>query len=291
MTDKNEILIKLYSKIDELPTLPAVVPKILRLLEDENSTVSDLSDTISRDPALSSNILKVANSAYYGFSREISGLEKAILLLGYKMVRSLALSVGVVNTLAGKEKCRHFSREALWIHSLGSATVMDELGKRFSNGNETGHLFVIGLLHDVGKIVLDLFFTEPFQEAMEEAQKEDRGEGLHSFEGRIIGIDHSEVGHVLLTRWKFPEIICGPIGIHHSSEIPKGINASVVAMLKIADALSHESGLGGWELPAPAESLKSELAVLNISEKDLLDLKGRLEDAKDGIQAFYSAMV
>lgn len=288
--DKNELLKKIYSKIDELPTLPVVVPKLLTLIDDEKSTISDLADTITRDPALTSKILKVANSAYYGFSKEISALKKAILLLGYKMVRSLALSIGVINNLPSKERSRHFSREHLWIHSLASATVMQELGKKFSNKDDGGYLFVVGLLHDIGKIVLDLFFTELFQQAMDEAQKEQSEEALHLFERKIIGIDHGEVGHVLLTRWKFPDIISAPIAVHHSSKIPEGINSADVAMLKIADALTHESGQGSWEAHVAAESLKTELDALKMTVRDLADLKGYLDNAKDGIHAFYSAM-
>ena len=86
---------------------------------------------------------------------------------------------------------------------------------------------------------------------MDEAQKEQGKEGLHVFERRIIGIDHGQVGHILLNRWKFPDIICAPIAVRHSSEIPEGINFADVDMLKISDALSHESGLGGVGSPCP----------------------------------------
>jgi len=94
--EKNELQAKIYSKIEELPTLPVVLPRLLSLTADEKAGAAHLADAISSDPALTSKILKVSNSAYYGFSQEISSLERAIPLLGFNMVRSLALSISVI---------------------------------------------------------------------------------------------------------------------------------------------------------------------------------------------------
>ena len=102
--DTGTIRARIYSKIDELPTLPTVITRILSLLEDANTNATDITEAISRDPALTSKILKVANSAYYGFSQLISDLERAVALLGFNMVKSLALSIGVMKTLPTEKK-------------------------------------------------------------------------------------------------------------------------------------------------------------------------------------------
>ena len=91
--EKGEIHNKVYAKIDELPTLPVVLPKLLTLMESEKTGAPEVAEVISRDPALTSKILKTANSAYYGFQQEISDLGRAVPLLGFNMLKSLALSI------------------------------------------------------------------------------------------------------------------------------------------------------------------------------------------------------
>ena len=142
----------------KFPTLPAVVPKLLSVMGKDGANASDIAGTISTDPALSSKILKVANSAYYGFSQEILSLKLAMPLLGRTMVRSLALSIGVIQSLPSNRKSPNFSDKGLWIHGLAVATLMQELGKRFKNGGNADHFFITGLLHDIGKVGLKSAF-------------------------------------------------------------------------------------------------------------------------------------
>jgi putative nucleotidyltransferase with HDIG domain len=286
--EKEELRKTIYSKIDEIPTLPAVVPKLLRLIENEKSNADDIANAISSDPALTSKILKVANSAYYGFAQEISSLDKAVPLLGFNMVKSLALSIGVIRSLPSQKGSSRFSRQGLWTHSLTVATAMEKLGSRLRKGDD-GYLFVIGLLHDIGKIVLDQFFCDLFQRVLEEADDLAVYE-LYLAERTIIGFDHGEVGSMLLTRWKFPTAISDPIAIHHQREVPEGINAYDITMLRIADALALEPD-PGEEGDAPTPDISgSDLTFLGIEESDLEDIRTYLHDARDGINDFFSAM-
>ena len=288
--EKEQLRKKIYSKIDELPTIPAMLPRLLSLMENEKSNASDIADAISHDPALTSKILKVANSAYYGFSQQISNLNKAVPLLGFKMVKSLALSIGVIKSLPSGKKTPLFSQEGLWIHSIAVATAMQELSKRFGKRNGNEHLFVIGLLHDIGKIVLDQFFHELFHQALEEVQ--DSGSpGLYLAERNVIGIDHGEIGAMLLMRWKFPDGISSPIAVHHIEEIPEGTNVNDVAMLRVADALTKGLGLGEEEDPILPEIRAADLKILGIKEKGLEDIKAYLHSLENEIHAFFSAIV
>jgi putative nucleotidyltransferase with HDIG domain len=289
--EKDEIRLKIYSKIDELPTLPIVLPKLLSLVESEKSNTSDIIDTISNDPALTSKILKVANSAYYGFQREIASLERAVVLLGFNMVRSLALSIGVIRNLPLNKANSHFSQEGLWIHSLAVATVMKELGKRFGRQDDNEYLFVIGLLHDIGKVVLDQFFSKFFSQALEGSFKLHKVE-LHVAERDIFGFDHGEVGAMLLSRWRFPKKITDCIAVHHQKEIPDCINGNDVAMLRIADILPQELGIGEEGNPVLPEIHTTDLdKVLGMNKQELGNMRAYLYEAKDRIRAFFSAMI
>ena len=287
--EKDVVLEKIYSKIDEIPTLPAVVPKLLGVMERDGANASDIAGIISTDPALSSKILKVANSAYYGFSQEILSLKLAMPLLGRNMVKSLALSIGVIQSLPSDRKSPNFSNKGLWVHGLAVATLMQELGKRFGNGGSTEHFFITGLLHDIGEVVLNQHFNEIFQEALAEVQNEGVA-GLDIAERRLIGFDHGEIGAILLTRWKFPEVISSSIAIHHQIGAPEGTDGRDVAMLRVANALPQEIGLGQDGNPAPPAISMQDLKVLEIGENEIEEMRAYLVGVRDEIYALFDAM-
>ncbi len=287
--EREELRAKIYSKIDELPTLPAVLPKLLSRMEDEKSSATHIAEIISNDPALTSKVLKVSNSAYYGFSQEIAGVDRAVPLLGFNMVRSLALSIGVIDTLASDKNNSHFSQEGLWVHGLAVATAMEKLGKKSGKKKNNEHYFVVGLLHDVGKIVLSQFFNELFQQALKKAHSSSK-EQLYLCEHEIIGFDHGEVGGMLLTRWKFPKVISTSISLHHQQNLPENVNPVDIAMLRIADALPQELGLGDGGNPITPVISKADLKTIGMNEKDLEDVRVHLNNAKDGIEALLGAI-
>ncbi len=287
--ERDDVLKKIYSKIDEIPTLPAVVPKLLRVMESDGANASDIAGTISTDPALSSKILKVANSAYYGFSQEILSLKLAMPLLGRNMVKSLALSIGVIQSLPTDQKSPNFSDKGLWVHGLAVATLMQELGKRFNNGGSAEHFFITGLLHDIGKVVLNQHFNDLFQAALAEVHTEGIA-GLHNAESRLIGFDHGEIGAMLLTRWKFPHVISHSIAAHHQTNTPEGTNHRDVAMLRIANALPQELGLGQEGNPVPPAISRQDLKILAIGDNEIAEMRAYLAGVEDEIYALFDAM-
>ncbi len=283
-----ELQDKIYAKIDELPTLPVVVPRLLELMEDKKSSVADITAIISNDPALVSKIMKVANSAYYGFPQQIADLDRAVPLLGFNMVRSLALSLGVINSLPGAQKSEYFSQEGLWLHSLAVATIMKEMGG-FLGQQQAGYQFIIGLLHDIGKLVMDQFFYDKFQEVLNiansgEAQK------LHAAEKAIIGIDHNEISAMLLNRWKFPPEIINPIMDMHREKPNPETSHFDRALLRVANSIAQELnfGLEGNSIPNPVHD--GDVAILMISMEKLENIRNKIEEKREGITAFLNAL-
>ncbi len=288
--DETALRAKIFSKVDELPTLPVVLPKLLSLMESKKSDAAMIAEAISNDPALTSKVLKVANSAYYGFSQEIYSLDKAVPLLGLNMVRSLALSIGVMESLhSGGEETNHFSREELWIHSLAVATAVQELVNATGKPKQNEHLFVVGLLHDIGKIVLDQFFSELFSRALEQ-ERNGSDFNLAVSERKIMGMDHGEVGRILLKRWKFPSIIFDPIAVHHDTDVPDGTDRIDVALLRVADHLSKEIGFGSEEIYADPDTFQKDLGVLGVDKGLVSKFIERLIDREEGIRDFFSAL-
>jgi putative nucleotidyltransferase with HDIG domain len=287
--ERDELRTRIYSRIDELPTLPVVIPRLLSLMNAPKAGTREITEALSHDTALTAKILKVANSAYYGFSREISSLDRAVALLGFNMVRSLALSVGVINVMPGKKNSRSFSREGLWIHNLAVGTAVKMMAERLGKGESAEHLFVVGLLHDIGKVVLDQFFSEDFTRVLEQVN-EGGGTQLYEMERNNIGLDHGEVGGILLERWKFPGMIQVPIAFHHRNNFPGDMNLSDFSMLKISDALVQQMGLGDSGNASPPQVNEADMKRLGIDQKELREIREQMAPARDGILAFFGAM-
>jgi putative nucleotidyltransferase with HDIG domain len=287
--EKEKLIQQVYSRIEELPTLPVVVPKLINLIENDKSNASDLTDIISHDPALTAKILKVANSAYYGFPQKISELEHAVALLGFNMVKSLALSIGVIKSFPEGKDTEYFSHDGLWLHSLTVATIINELAKKHAGKNINRSLFIIGLLHDVGKLVFDQFFHEDFQKVLKYANETDNVK-LHGAELEVIGIDHCELAGILLERWNFPPDIMNPIKYHHFRELPGETSPVDVALLRISNILAQDINIGVEGNPSPNPLHNEDLAVLNMNHDNYIEIKNNLEGIRKKIDDLFWSM-
>ncbi len=287
--DKDTLRNKIYSKIDELPTLPSTVTRLLNMFEDKRSNASLITEVIRKDPPLAAKILKVANSAYYGFSQKISDLERAVALLGFNMVKSLAVSIGVMKSLPAQNKT-YVSGKELWYHSVTVATLLREMGKLLYNEKESEHLFILGLLHDVGMIVFDQFFSNKFQEVLENGQSVERKD-FYKIEQKVIGFDHGEVGGMLLTRWNFPSIITMSVAGHHHRFLEGEKLTKENALLKLGDAISHLNVQTKENTEEMSEELHSLLDYLGAANDFIYEMLNFRESAKDEIISFFNAVI
>lgn len=285
----DELKKKLYSRVHELPTLPVVVPKILQMMEDNKTDIKKITEVISYDPALTSKILKVANSSYYGFPRKIGELDRAVKLLGFNVVKSLALSLGVVNTVSQKPSKQFFSETGLWFHSVAVAILMREIGKTILQTKSKEYLFVAGLLHDLGKLVFDIFFSDLFEQAILDVENS----GTYSLarsEMKIIGVDHGTAGALLLSRWNFPEVITRPIKYHHHTNIQEDIDMTDLAVMRIADALCQEFFFDSLDDIPDLRILPEDLRQLEMTQADIAYLEKYLHDQREHITSFFQSI-
>ncbi len=280
---------KIYSKIEELPTIPVIVTKLINVIEDENSSISDVVDLISKDMALTTKLLKVANSAYYGFSQNISSLNQAVALLGFNIVRSLLVSIEVMKRFKDGGKSDYFSHEGLWLHSLAVATVMENYKKKYGKNKNSSSIFIIGLLHDLGKIILDQFFHDTFESVLKIANGEQQ-RSLHTVEKEVIGLDHNEVGAMLLKRWKFPSEIINPIEYMHNKNRPDDVNSYDIALLRITNSIVRQIEFGKDGNSKPNDIDKTDLDILSIGDAEIRELKNFLEEKGDSIKDFFTAL-
>ncbi|GAB4248651.1 MAG: HDOD domain-containing protein [Acidobacteriota bacterium] len=283
-----EIHHRIYSCIEEIPTLPAVVPRILAVLEDEDADVDQIAAVISHDPSVTAKILRVANSAYYGFSGEISTLPKAIVLIGLRMVKSLAVSIPLIHAFPGVRAGESgLNPRELWIHSLAVATLLQRLAHRRRHPHPEA-LFITGILHDVGQLILAHFFPPLFQRALLDVE---RGvvARLDIAERELFGADHGTVAGILLRRWKFPSNLVAPVACHHSDEIPDDVDRIALAGLRVADHAACRAAFSPSSHEEP-ELLETDLQELEIEPDDVADLCEYLETHRDGFVSFYEAV-
>lgn len=285
----NELKKKLYSRVDELPSLPVVVPKIIQLMEDSRSDAKKIAKVISYDPALVSKILKVANSSYYGFPKKISELDRAVNLLGFNMVKSLALSLGVVNTLSQTKSKKFFSETGLWFHSVAVAALTRELVSKVLKMKNREHLFVTGLLHDLGKLIFDLYFTDLFEQAILDVENSGTY-SLAASEQKVIGIDHGDAGALLLSRWNFPESIWLPIKYHHSKEISEEVDRTDLAILRVCDALCQEFFFDTLDDVPEPRILDEDRDLLGLTNENVEYLASYLHKHKEEIASFFQSI-
>jgi len=207
----DEILKKLDS-IKDIPTLPTIIFELNELLQDPNTPITEISDIIEKDQAMSLRVLKLVNSAFYGIHKEVNDIGNAIVLLGFNTVRNAIVSLGVINSFSGIKSLEGFDISDFWKHSLAVAVVSKSLAGKTKIASPDS-CFVGGLLHDIGKVILAQYFQDLFEKVWNAAKRENIF--FYEAEKKEISIDHAIIGAHLATNWELPESFIDVIRWHH----------------------------------------------------------------------------
>jgi putative nucleotidyltransferase with HDIG domain len=226
--------------------------------------VADLRSAIEKDQSLTAKLLKTVNSAYYGFHRKVGNVDRAIVVLGFNEIINLTLAACIIQEYNGSED-RVFNHQQFWIHALGAAYIARTLAARRPELNAKD-AFVIGLLHDFGKVALDQHFHKLFADIITAAAREHRP--LHGVESERLFIDHAEIGAIIAESWKLPQPLVKAIQYHHSPELGHG-HPQEIALAHLANYYCHNHQIGNSGNPAPDKPRPECLAVLGIAERDL----------------------
>lgn len=281
---------RILARIEELPRASAILSQLLSADSVSSGGAGELIDILSQDQAITARILKIVNSAYYGFSREITGLGRAVSLLGSPLVRSLGLSLAVMDMMPSIEDTPWLSREGIWLHSLAVAVVIKEMGRNSNLKRQTDRLFLIGMLHDTGKILLHRFFPEDFQTALTQSHGHN-ARILHEVVLDLLGMDHGQIAGILLRRCGFPPSVIIPIEGHHSySSADMEMNIDT-AFLRIANSLAQELGFGREGNSLYNHILPSDMEMLSLTAYDLSAYRAYLQTSRDGLYAFLAALL
>jgi putative nucleotidyltransferase with HDIG domain len=226
--------------IKDLPTLPHVVSQVLEKTRDSNANLSDIVKLVSADQALVSTYLKLVNSAFYGFSRRITTLKQAITLLGFKSVRNIVVNAGVVGVFRRRAfNTRH--RHRLWDHSVACAVAARALAER-KGYKAKEEAFTAGLLHDIGKVVIDQYAPKHSAAIMHRVEA---GAEPRAAEEEVLGVDHTKIGAWIADRWHLPKTLCWVIEYHHEPECPEiPGDADLIRLISAANGLCKVRNAG-----------------------------------------------
>ena len=235
---KNPYLESLLSRINDIPTLPATVLRVMEMIEDPFCSSSDLAKVIQADPAMAAKVLKLANSSYYGFRQKIANIPQAVTLLGFQTLKNTLLAAAVFDMfrLSGTG----FDLPALWTHSVTTATAAKLVAKR-AGYPQSEKAFTAALMHDIGKIILARFAPQALTEIVDTVQSEQLA--MYDAEKKVLGLSHPALGAWVLGRWGLPAPIVEAVEFHHHPTRAKD-SLDLAGIVSLANILAHRSGIG-----------------------------------------------
>ena len=262
------ILREEIENIDTLPTIPSVLQRLLRVIENPKVSLNEISNTILSDPVLTSRVLKLVNSPIYGFPGRISSLTQALILLGLNVVRGMLLGVSVFEAM-------EMTMTGLWKHSLGCAVTARLVAKRVG-ASEPEEIAVAALLHDIGKVVLKLKYPEDYSAVIKKT--EETGMYIVEVEKEIFHITHADAGSWIAQKWNFPKHLVEAIAYHHKPQIARNVPMHA-AIVHFSDALVRAKGFGFSGDPYVPQIHPAAWKLLNLSDGEVMDLLRELDDA------------
>lgn len=268
--------------VNDMPALPNVVIKVMELTEDPSSTAQDINEVLNHDQGMTAKVLRMANSAFYGFPRRIATVTDATLFLGFKTVRSIVIAASVSDMLNKEMAGFALAPGELWRHSQCVAIAARYIAK-ISKFTYVDLAFTAGLLHDIGKVILNDSVKDSYHEVVDSALT--RNVPFMIAENDVLGFNHAAVGSKIAEKWNLPPELVEAIACHHDPEQAQ-INKSITAIVHVADALCMSMGIGigvdGMLYPFSEQALQT----LGLKESDLDAIISQLADIFTDQQSF-----
>lgn len=245
----------------DLPAMPQVAAKVLELSSDPSTSARQLQQVIADDQAMTGRILKIANSAMYSCSRKVKTLTDAIVMLGFNSIRSLVVTSAARNLYNTRKSRTGLKERLLWEHSIGCAIACRLLvAQRLPALAEEA--FLAGLMHDIGKLVLNLRVPDKFDEVVQAVYNENRS--FHTTETELLGFDHTQVGALLVNKWKLSPLLEEAILNHHNPEAMTA-ESPLLLYLDLGNKMCKKMGIGFIDDP--------ELDILECPANRILGLQ------------------
>jgi putative nucleotidyltransferase with HDIG domain len=280
----------LVEKVQRISTITDAGMRIIELASDPEVSIDALSRAIHQEPSLAARVLRVANSPLYGMNRQVDSLEVALFILGLNEVRNIALGLSLFSTLKKMSSHVTYDRRQFWFHSAGCGAVARILGRKVGLQND-GTDFLAGLLHDVGKIIIDENFSDEFALIYEKTHF--LKTPMLEAEREYLGESHEQVGAWLVDKWQLPESLRDAVMHHHDYSSGNGRRLvrepRLAALANIAESFCEHYGVG-WDGDAACSRVKDidvwQILLSGQSEYSVNDIDHILHET---LQTFHQA--
>lgn len=273
-------------EISHIATLPEVTMKIIKLVEDPDSTAQDLNNVISNDPALGARILKVVNSAFYGLPGQIGSINRAIVLLGLNAVKNIAIAASLAKLFRGGKIAANFDARDLWSNAIASACATRLLAEKIGLGLPD-EAFLSGLIHDIGIMVEIQARRSQFVEVLQKLD-ENPEMTLSQAETEVLGANHEQFGQGLCKLWKFPQNFQYVTGFHHRPlELAEG-QRTLAGLTHVADVLTKKLEIGFTAGTKETKVDPTLLKELGLTESQLDEVAEQLPEAIEEASGIFN---
>ena len=278
-------IIKRLSKIEDLPSIPIVLTEIINMLDDENLKSKVLAETIERDQMLTTRVLRVANSPYYGFTRKIYTVELAIALIGINTIRDIVTGI-MVKRIFVDNHMSVINMDSYWKYSIFCAGATKYFASKLKY-RPLGESFVTGLMHDMGVLLLSTYFYHEYKEVLIQLEMDSRY-SLVQAEQKILQTNHAEVASWLADKWNLPSKICTALKNHHYYFSNVDVNDVIQEQpLTVAVALSEyfakELGFMSWNNEATNSTLFIGPEIFTSNDDTMFDTNSSITIIKQDL--------
>ncbi len=280
--EKEEKINRIMAQVKSFPGMPATAAKLLKILEDADSTAAQIEEVLRYDAGLTANILKLTNSAYFGIPSKVSSVKQAIVMLGWKRLLQLVMTMCMSTVMKKPVVGYDLSQGELWAHSLAVSVAAEAVVKALKIP-EAEEVFTAALLHDVGKLVLGGFVKDELAQINAMVAKDIPFEVA---EYMVIGTDHAEVGARILKKWDFPEGLVNAVSRHHSPETCEN-HCTLSDIVHIANTIGLRTGFGREpsEIQVEPSALVSDRLGL-----ESVDLEVLFEQTVEGVNKLSDSL-
>lgn len=281
----------LLAEVTDLPSIPETLIRILKVLDDPSSGPADLTRVVRMDAPVMTKVLRLANSPYYSSRGDLADINRCVAVLGYRTVRQVAICITVATSLisAVESAGGQLDYRELWRHSVITGAIAKHLA-RMAGYADPEEAFTAGLLHDLGKFVLEVHAPQVYARLI--GERRERGCALTELERETFGFDHADIGAAFAESWRFPPLLVEAFAAHHTPRVgrARAREEQAAALVALADHLANTIAAPRGDLgfdPALAEPARLfETAGLTT---DLIEAnRADLDDAVDKASAFLS---
>ncbi|MEN6317566.1 MAG: HDOD domain-containing protein [Syntrophaceae bacterium] len=272
---------EILKSVKNIPAFPAVALKVMELIDDPDFSLMDLADIIKYDQAISANILRICNSAYFGLRYKVETIRDAVMRLGQQNIIRAVQAAGV-SRFYKNAKGYGIEASKLWEHSVGVALMSQILSKRIFHC-EDARLYATSLLHDIGKVIMGEFVDQSFLKIY--SLVSEKGISFLEAEEEVIGINHAELGGKIASHWNFPADMRDAIIYHHRPDLMPDGGSQSAWLVYLADQACIMMGIGLGSDGLAYKGLSEAIVRLQIRQKDfeecIMMMLGDLERAKE----------